>query len=131
MTEHPPKKSKSRRVGQVIARGDNKFLIAIFRSYKPSGTNDYFYKTFHGPKKEAEKWLRGALACRDRGEPLEDPDITFEALFNEWLESKKNKHKLKSRELYQETYDYYLCDFVVNPPAIDRAAATARMPLYI
>jgi hypothetical protein len=43
------------RVGQVIERGENKYLIAIFRGYKPNGTNDYFYKTFHGPKKEAEK----------------------------------------------------------------------------
>ena len=50
-----------------------------------------FNKTIHGTKTDAEKWLRGALARRDRGEPLEDPDITFEALFNEWLDSKKRK----------------------------------------
>jgi integrase len=89
--EKPDKKPKPRRVGQVVARGNNKWLVRIFVGYKPNGQNDYFNKTFHGSKTEAEKWLRGALARRDRGEPLEDPDITFAALFEEWLGSKKRK----------------------------------------
>jgi integrase len=87
------KKAKSRRVGQVLERGANKWLIRIFRGYKPNGANDYFNKTLHGTKKEAEKWLRGALARKDRGEPLEDPNITFAALFEEWLTSKKRKSR--------------------------------------
>ncbi len=75
------KKVKARRAGQIIPRGEKKWLIRIFRGYKPNGANDYFNKTFHGTKKDAEKWLRGALARRDKGEPLEDPDITFKVLF--------------------------------------------------
>jgi hypothetical protein len=47
----------------VLERGANKWLVRIFRGYKPNGANDYFNKTFHGAKKEAEKWLRGALAA--------------------------------------------------------------------
>jgi hypothetical protein len=50
-----PKKPKSRRVGQVLERGENKWLIRIFRGYKPNGANDYFNKTFRGAKKDAEK----------------------------------------------------------------------------
>jgi hypothetical protein len=57
-------KPKTRRVGQIIARGPNKWLTRIFRGYKPDGQNDYFNKTFHGTKTDAEKWLRGALAWR-------------------------------------------------------------------
>jgi len=73
MTDGPDKKPerspdrdkpKSHRVGQIIPRGPNKWLIRIFRGYKPNGANDYFNKTFHGTKKDAEKWLRGALARR-------------------------------------------------------------------
>jgi hypothetical protein len=71
--ETAKRKSRTRRTGQIIERGENKYLIRIFRGYKPNGTNDYFNKTFHGTKKEADKWLRGALARRDRGEPLEYP----------------------------------------------------------
>jgi integrase len=104
----PKKKPKTRRVGQVLERGENKWLIRIFRGYKPNGQNDYFNKTFHGPKKEAERWLRGALARRDRGEPLEDPDITFESLFNEWLEGKKKKRKKRTVEIYQNNFKYYV-----------------------
>jgi integrase len=105
-TEKAEKKAKSRRVGQIITRGENKHLIRIFRGYKPNGSNDYFNKTFHGTKKDAEKWLRGALARRDRGEPLEDPDITFSALFDEWLTSKKRKSR--TQEIYRETFGYYI-----------------------
>jgi hypothetical protein len=54
------KKPKSRRVGQVLERGPNKWLIRIFVGYKPNGQNDYFNKTIHDTKTEAEKWLRGA-----------------------------------------------------------------------
>lgn len=108
-------KQKSRRVGQVLERGVNKWLIRIFRGYRPNGANDYFNKTFHGAKKEAEKWLRGALARRDRGEPLEDPDIAFATLFEEWMGSKKRKPR--TMEIYRDNFKYY----------IEPAFATARI----
>src|SRR5215813_11589872 len=98
----PERKPKSRRVGQVLERGPNKWLIRIFLGYKPNGQNDYFNKTFHGAKTEAEKWLRGAIARRDRGEPLEDPDITFAVLFDEWIDSKKRKSR--TLEIYRDTF---------------------------
>jgi integrase len=97
---------KARRTGQLIERGEKKWLIRIFRGYRPNGTNDYFNKTFHGTKKEAEKWLRGALARRDRGEPLEDPDIMFKALASEWLDSKERKPK--TTEIYRDNLRYYI-----------------------
>jgi integrase len=106
MSDEPKKKRRRPGTGQIITRGENKHLIAIFRGYKPNGTNDYFYKTFHGPKKEAERWLREALVRRDRGEPLEDPDIGFETLFNEWMDSKKRKPK--TIEIYNDNYNYYI-----------------------
>jgi integrase len=99
-------KRKTRRVGQVLERGENKWLIRIFRGYRPNGSNDYFNKTYHGTKKDAEKWLRGALARRDRGEPLEDPDITFMTLFDEWMESKKRKPR--TVEIYRDVFKYYI-----------------------
>ncbi len=78
----------------------------MMRSYKPNGANDYFNKTIRGTKKDAEKWLRGALARRDQGEPLEDPDITFETLFDEWMDSKKRKPR--TQEIYRENFKYYI-----------------------
>jgi integrase len=105
MTDEP-RKPKTRRVGQVIQRGEKKWLIAIYRGLKPNGTNDYFYKTFHGSKTEAEKWLREALVRRDRGEPLEDPDIFFDVLFDEWMESKQRKPK--TTEIYNDNYNLYI-----------------------
>src|SRR5262245_20254516 len=111
MTDNPDKKKKRRRAGtgQVIELVPHeKYQIKIFRGYKPNGTNDYFTKTLHCPSKDAEKFLRGALARRDRGEPLEDPDISFEALFNEWLEGKKKKRKKRTIEIYQTNFKHYI-----------------------
>jgi integrase len=100
------KKPKPRRVGQVLARGPNKWLIRIFRGYKPNGGNDYFNKTFHGTKTDAEKWRAAAQARKDRGEPLEDPDITFEALYDEWMASEKRAPK--TVEIYRDNFKYYI-----------------------
>jgi integrase len=101
------KKPKSRRVGQVLERAEGrKYLVRIFIGYKPNGQNDYFNKTIHGTKMDAERWLRGALARRDRGEPLEDPDITFEALFNEWMDSKKRAPR--TEEIYRDIFKYHI-----------------------
>jgi hypothetical protein len=63
-TDKPPdkKKPKTRRVGQVLVRGPNKWFVRIYLGRKPNGANDYFNKTVRGTKKDAEKWLRGALA---------------------------------------------------------------------
>lgn len=101
-----PSKPKTRRTGQVKPRGQNKWLIAIFRGYKPNGSNDYFYKTFNGTKGQAEQWLREALTRRDRGEPIEDPDILFCTLFDKWLKSEKRSPR--TQEIYQESYEYYV-----------------------
>jgi integrase len=109
MTDNPVKKKRRPAgAGQMIERGPNKWLIRIFRGYKPSGQSDYFNKTFHGTKTEAEKWLRSALARRDRGEPLEDPDIVFSTLFDEWFDGKKKKRKARTLEIYQDNFKYYI-----------------------
>jgi integrase len=110
MTDEKPdkKKPKPRRVGQVIERVEGKkYLVRIFIGYKPNGQNDYFNKTVHGTSKDAEKWLRAALVRKDKGEALEDPDVTFAALFEEWMETKK-KRKPKTLEIYRNNFDYYI-----------------------
>ena len=106
--DNPDKKDKPKswRVGQIIASGPNKRLVRIFIGYKPNGSNDYFNKMIHGTKTAAEKWLRRADARRDRGEPLEDPDITFSVLFDEWMDSKKRKPR--TQEIYRDTFHYYV-----------------------
>jgi hypothetical protein len=102
----PERKPKSRRVGQVLERGENRWLIRVFIGYKSNVSNDYFNKTIHGTKKLAEAWLRAALVRKDKGEPLEDPDVTFAVLFEEWLISKKRK--AKTLQIYRENFDDYI-----------------------
>jgi hypothetical protein len=44
-------KPKSRRVGHVLERGPNMWLIRVFMGYELNGVNGYFNKMFHGAKK--------------------------------------------------------------------------------
>jgi integrase len=104
----PTKKSKTRRVGQVIERGERKYQIRIFIGYRPDGKNNYFYKTFNGTKTEAEKWLREALSRRDRGEPLEDPNVTFAELVKECLHSKRHELRARTKEMYDDNLRLYI-----------------------
>src|SRR5262245_24040417 len=107
MTDEPDKKKKSRRVGQVLERVEGrKYLVRIYIGSKPTGQNDYFNKTVHGTKTVAEKWLRDALVRRDRGEPLEDPDIAFTELHEEWLASEKRAPK--TVEICRDNFKYYI-----------------------
>src|SRR5262249_51532263 len=47
-----------------------------------------------------------ALMSATSGEPMEDRDVGFATLFDEWLDSKKRKPR--TREIYRETYPYYI-----------------------
>jgi hypothetical protein len=54
----------------------------------------------------------GALARRDRGEPLEDPKVIFATLFEELLSSKKRK--AKTQRLYRENDDHTNLKLVIG-----------------
>ena len=42
------------------------------------------------------------------GRAAEDPDITFETLFNEWLDGKKKKRKKRTIEIYENNFKRYV-----------------------
>jgi hypothetical protein len=60
------KKPRARRSGQITERGERKQMIRIFLGRDTSGKRRYHNKTFHGTKKQAEKWLHDALVRLDR-----------------------------------------------------------------
>ena len=54
--------------GQIIKRGDRKWLARIYLGTDPqTGKRQYFGKTIHGGKKDAERYLAAALRDRDLG----------------------------------------------------------------
>lgn len=94
-TEKPSKRdAKSRRPGQVIKRGEDKWLIRIFLGRDTSGKRHYHSETFIGKKKKAEELMRGLLERKKLGEPLRQSEITFDQFLDQWLETVK----LRGRE---------------------------------
>ncbi len=113
---------KGRRSGQVIRRGESKWLIRIYRGTDAVGKRDYYNKTIHGAKKDAEKWLAAALRRLDMNEPIEESDLSFGAFFDQWLKTKAQTLKERTRKQYKRLGDLYILPHLSNRPL---AAITA------
>ncbi|MCP4006324.1 MAG: site-specific integrase [bacterium] len=76
----------SRREGQVVKRGEGKFLIR-WSVGADSATGKYRHKsrTIHGTKREAERALRQILRSRDTGEYVDPSKETLAAYLERWL----------------------------------------------
>ena len=79
------KARKARRAGQIIERGERKYLIRIFLGRDATGKRRYHNKNFNGTKKQADAWLRDALVRVDKGDPIEAAPITVNEYLQKWL----------------------------------------------
>jgi hypothetical protein len=73
----------ARKVGQIIARGDRRWLIRVYlgRDHETKRRN-YYNRTIPGPMREAQAHLTKKLRERDLGRDLEGAKITL----NEYLD---------------------------------------------
>jgi integrase len=73
----------ARKVGQIIARGDRRWLIRVYlgRDHETKKRN-YHNRTIRGPMREAQAYLTRKLRERDLGRDLEGAKITL----NEYLD---------------------------------------------
>ena len=67
----------ARKVGQIIARGDRRWLIRVYlgRDYE-TNKRKYHNRTIHGPMREAQEYLTRRLRERDLSRDLEGAKIT-------------------------------------------------------
>jgi integrase len=91
--------------GQLIKRGDDKWLIRIYLG-EVAGKRRYWNKTVNGGKRHAEKILAKELAARDRGELAPRSRDTFDAFLDTWLEG------LTVRPQTADAYTYTLKQYV-------------------
>jgi hypothetical protein len=61
----------ARKVGQIIARGDRRWLIRVFLGRDHTRKRNYYNRTIHGPMREAQAYLTKKLRERDFGRALE------------------------------------------------------------
>jgi integrase len=101
--EKPDKKPKSKPAGQIVKRGEKKYLIRIFLGRDDStGKRTWFNKTFHGTQTDAQKWLTMALRRRDMGEPIEDTERSVSTWLDEWLKMKAKTVRPRTLEIYTD-----------------------------
>jgi integrase len=78
----------ARKVGQLIARGDRRWLIRVYlgRDHETKKRN-YHNRTIHGSMREAQAYLTRKLRERDLGRDLEGAKITLNEYLDRWLET--------------------------------------------
>jgi len=73
----------ARKVGQIIARGDRRWLIRVYLGHDHEiKKRNYHNRTIHGSMREAQAYLTRKLRERDLGRDLEGAKITL----NEYLD---------------------------------------------
>ncbi|MGB8115424.1 MAG: hypothetical protein WCF22_16700 [Candidatus Sulfotelmatobacter sp.] len=82
----------ARKVGQIIARGDGRWLIRVFlgRDHETKKRN-YHNRTIHGPMREARAYSTRKLRYRDLGRDLEGAKITLNEYLDRWIQSRETK----------------------------------------
>jgi integrase len=76
----------ARKVGQIIARGDRRWLIRVYlgRDHKTYKRN-YHNRTIHGSMRDAQEYLTRKPRERDLGRDLEGAKITLNEYLDRWL----------------------------------------------
>ncbi len=115
----------ARKGGQIIARGDRRWLIRVYlgRDHE-TNKRKYHNRTIHGPMREAQAYLTRRLRERDLGRDLEGAKITLNEYLDRWIETAV---KPRVREKTCQDYESLLRRYI-RPNLGDRLL-TALRPL--
>jgi integrase len=119
--------SMARKVGQIIARGDRRWLVRVYlgRDHQTKKRN-YHNQTIRGSMREAQAYLTKKLRERDLGRDLEGAKITLNEYLDRWLETAV---KPRVRQKTWRDYDGILRRYI-RPGLGNRVLASMR-PLEI
>jgi integrase len=79
--------------GQIIKRGDRKYLVRVYLGRDDNGKRRYLNKTISGTKKAAEQWLNGALRDKDLGALDAPAQVRMGELFDDILRDYRINNK--------------------------------------
>lgn len=113
----------ARKIGQIIARGDRRWLIRVYlgRDHETKKRN-YHNRTIRGSMREAQAYLTKKLRERDLGRDLEGAKITLSEYLDRWLETAV---KPRVRQKTWQDYDGILRRYV-RPSLGDRVLVSMR-----
>src|SRR6266480_3380866 len=73
--------------GQIIKRGDKRWLVRIFQGRDENGKRRYVNKTIRGTKKNAESYLTAKLRDKDLGINIEPAAESLNKYLDKWLDT--------------------------------------------
>ena len=82
--------------GQIIKRGDKRWLVRIFQGRDENGKRRYVNKTIRGTKKNAETYLTAKLRDKDLGINIEPAAESLNSYLDKWLDTTA-KPRLRTR----------------------------------
>ena len=115
----------ARKVGQIIRRGDRRWLIRVYlgRDHETKKRN-YHNRTIHGPMREAQAYLTRKLRERDLGRDLEGAKITLNEYLDRWIQTAvKPRVRGKTCQDYEGMLRRYI------RPHLDARVLAAMRPL--
>lgn len=112
--------------GQIIKRGDKKWLVRIFAGRDSQGKRRYVNKTIRGTKKDANTYLSTTLVAMSRGTFVEPTTLTVGEYLDRWLH---NAAHGRLRERTFADYSELLKRYV--RPAIGETKLSDLRPLDI
>jgi hypothetical protein len=117
----------ARKVGQIIARGDGRWLIRVYlgRDHETKKRN-YHNRTIHGHMREARAYLTKKLRERDLGRDSEGAKITLNEYLDRWIETAVRP---RVREKTCQDYDGMLRPYV--RPMLGEKVLAGMRPLEL
>ena len=95
--------------GQIIKRSENTWVIRIYLGRDERGKRKYRNKTFHGTKKDAQKYLTAKLREKDLGILIEPTFLTLNEFLDRWLETAvKPRVSLRTADNYRFLLQKYI-----------------------
>lgn len=76
---------QARRDGQIIGKGERRWLVRWYLGTGADGRKRYKAKVIHGNKKDAQAYLNATLRSRDLGEYVEPTKLTVDSFLDRWL----------------------------------------------
>jgi integrase len=101
-------KRRANTAGQIIARGEDTWLVRIFTGRDGNGKRRYLNKTIKGKKKDAQDYLSKTLTAISTGTFVESSPITFAEYLDKWLAATSSRVREKTYRSYEEVLRIYV-----------------------
>lgn len=111
--------------GQIIEKGENKFLIRIYLGRDGEGKRQYVSEQITGTRADAEKALTSKLHESDSGRLVITPRVTTGEFLDQWLESIETSIEPRTLLFYGDYIRRYL------KPQLGKVKVSALAPITV